>query len=158
MQFDNQSWTDDEDKVLLHNLKAQRESKKQIKFGVTPQHKSLEELCHLMGRKPEEIQSRMRYIQPFVDLHETPPKLLLERLSISKCLWVKLWRRATTSIPQFGLRNIVWLPMKRRLTSKRGVERDVDDFLKAYIAMLKRKCNMRDLEQSRAVRPPSPSR
>ena len=141
--------SDTDDKMLLKNMKYQWQFKsKQVD---TPKHRSLKELSHIMDRKPDELLSRIRYIQRFSGA--MPPKVLAEQLCLSRGLWLKLWFRAfmDPQMPQFGLRGILWQKLKRWFTTKRGVEKDVDDFLKAYIAMLKRKCNMRDLERSREV-------
>eukprot|EP01051_Picozoa_sp_SAG22_P035276 SAG22_NODE_16470_length_324_cov_1.146667_1_plen_75_part_00 len=73
-----------------------------------------------MDRKPDELLSRMRYIQRFAGA--MPPKVLAEQLVLSRGLWLRLWWRAwmDPQLPQFGLRGMVWPTIKRWCTTKRG--------------------------------------
>ena len=149
LQFDNQGWSDAEDHVLINNMLL--EKKYTAKLIKIPEHKSLKHMANIMDRTTDDIRSRLRYLDRFDG--QLPPKVLTEQLILSKSLWIKLWWRAWSdpALPQIGLRGLIWPWMRRLFATKRGVERDVDDFLRAYIAMLKRKCNMRDLEHSRIV-------
>ena len=79
------------------------------------------------------------------------PSVLASTLHWSTRTSLKLWYRAWMhdNLPHYSITGFILPRLHKLFLTKSGVEKDVDDFLRGRIEELKRKHNMRDLENVR---------
>ena len=109
------------------------------------------ELSELLGKSIDAVILRARLLDHWILAGiEEPPKVLSEKISISKRLMARLWWRMGrySERNDCTLTDIIRKLVKRLFVIKTGVEQDVDAFFRAKANELQGQCNMRDVEKA----------
>lgn len=112
------------------------------------------ELAELLGKSIDAVVLRIRLLDHW-DLHgiTEPPKVLSEKISLSKGLICRLWWRAVmdSNRSEYSISAYLLAMAKEVLICRSGVEQDIEAFFRAKINDLQAQCNMRDVERAKKV-------
>jgi hypothetical protein len=112
------------------------------------------ELAELLGKSTDAVILRLRLLEHWENAGITePPKVLSEKIAISKRLMCRLWWRVLldNSRNECSMSTSLLSITKRIFVCRTGVEQDIDAFFRAKANELQAQCNMRDVEKAKKV-------